>query len=245
MGTRERRQREVAEREDLFLDAALELIRQDGLLNLQMSRIAEKSEYAVGTLYLHFASKEDLLLALVTRVFREYIELVKLAQAWKASSRDRMFAVGVADMMFVRRYPDYFRIAQYSVCEVAWQAASSERRKAFLDANDPLVEIVAGIVEDARRVGDLEAAGQTAQEMAIGVWALCNGYHNLSHAEGILADFSVHDPYLLMCRHLQGLLDGFRWKPISDVADAAALDALIERVCREVFNEECNETQGS
>lgn len=245
VGTRERRQREVAEREDLFLDAALELIRQDGLLNLQMSRIAEKSEYAVGTLYLHFASKEDLLLALVTRFFREYIELVKLAQAWKASSRDRMFAVGVADMMFAHRYPDYSRIAQYSVCEVAWQAASAERRQAFLEANDPLAEIVAGIVEDARRIGDLEATGQTAQEMAIGVWALCNGYHNFSHAEGILADFSVHDPYLLMCRHLQGLLDGFRWKPISDVTDDAALDALIDRVCREVFNEECDEHKGS
>ena len=68
MGTRERRQREVAEREDLFLDVALELIRQDGLLNLQMARIAEKSEYAVGTLYLHFASKEDLLVALATAI---------------------------------------------------------------------------------------------------------------------------------------------------------------------------------
>ena len=240
MGTRERRQREVAEREDLFLDVALELIRQDGLLNLQMARIAEKSEYAVGTLYLHFASKEDLLLALITRVFRDYIGLVRRAEAWRAPSRDRMFAVGVADIVFVRRYPDYFRIAQYSLCEVVWQAASPERRQAFLEANDPLVEIVAGIVEDARRAGELEPAGQTAQEMAVGVWALCSGYHNLAHAEGILDDFSVHDPYPLMCRHLQGLLDGFRWKPISQPGDAAAFDALIERVCREVFDESCD-----
>jgi AcrR family transcriptional regulator len=243
MGTRERRQREVAEREDLFLDAAFELIRQDGLLNLQMARIAEKSEYAVGTLYLHFASKEDLLLALITRVFRDYIGLVRRAEAWKAPSRDRMFAVGVADMVFVRRYPEYFRIAQYSLCEVVWQAASPARRQTFLEANDPLVEIVAGIVEDARRAGDLDPSGQTAQEMAVGVWALCNGYHNLVHAEGILDDFSVHDPYPLMCRHLQGLLDGFRWKPISQSADAAAFDALIERVRREVFDESCDEAR--
>ena len=240
MGTRERRQREVAGREDLFLDAALELIRQDGLLNLQMARIAEKSEYAVGTLYLHFTSKEDLLLALVTRVFRDYIQLVRRAEAWNAPSRDRMFAVGVADMVFVRRYPDYFRIAQYSLCEVVWQAASADRRQAFLEANDPLVEIVAGIVEDARRAGDLEPSGQTAQEMAVGVWALCNGYHNLAHAEGILDDFSVPDPYPLMCRHLQGLLDGFRWKPISQPADVGAFEALIERVRREVFDESCD-----
>jgi AcrR family transcriptional regulator len=240
VGTRERRQREVAEREDLFLDAALELIRQDGLLALQMARIADKCEYAVGTLYLHFQSKEDLLLALITRVFRDYIGLVRRAGAWKASSRDRMFAVGVADLVFVRLYPDYFRIAQYSLCEVVWKAASSERRQAFLEANDPLVEIVSGIVEDARRDGDLPRGGQTAQEMATGVWALCNGYHNLSHAEGILEDFSVPDPYSLMCRHLQGLLDGFCWKPMSPPDDPKALDALIDRIRREVFQEVCN-----
>jgi AcrR family transcriptional regulator len=237
MGTRERRQREVAEREDLFLDAALDLIRQDGLLNLQMARIAEKCEYAVGTLYLHFASKEDLLLALVTRVFRDYIELVRRAEAWQAPSRDRMFAVGVADMVFAKRYPDYYRVAQYSLCEVVWQAASTPRRQAFLEANDPLVEIVAGIVEEARRGGDLDPAGQTAQDMAVGVWALCGGFHQLAHAEGVLQDFSVTDPYLLMCRHLQGLLDGFRWRPMSDPTNASALHALIERVRREVFDE--------
>lgn len=241
MGTKERRQREFCEREELILDAALELIRQDGLLNLQMSRLAEKCEYAVGTLYLHFASKEDLLLALVTRVFRDYIDLVRRAQAWNAPSRDRMFAVGVADLVFVRRYPDYFRIAQYSLCEVAWKAASADRRQTFLEANDPLVLIVSSIAEDARRAGDLEPNGQSAQEMAVGVWALCGGFHNLVHAEGILEDFSVHDPYLLMCRHLLGLLDGFRWKPLSDPADPAELQRLIARVRREVFDEVCNE----
>lgn len=241
MGTKERRHREFCEREQLFLDVALQMIRQDGLLNLQMSRLAEKSEYAVGTLYLHFASKEDLLLALVTRVFHDYIALARRAQAWEAPSRDRMFAIGVADVVFARLYPDYYRIAQYSLCEVAWKAASAERREAFLDANDPLVEIVTSIVEDARRAGELEPTGQTAQEMAIGVWALCSGFQNLAHAEGILADFSVLDPYPLMCRHLQGLLDGLRWKPLSDPNDPNELDRLIARVRREVFAEVCND----
>ncbi|MGQ0700680.1 MAG: TetR/AcrR family transcriptional regulator [Panacagrimonas sp.] len=240
MGTRERRQREIADREDLFLDAALNLIRQEGLLNLQMARIASTCEYAVGTLYLHFASKEDLLLAIVVRSFREYLALLQRVAAWNAPSRDRMFAIGVADTVFVRRHPDHFRIAQYSLCEVAWKAASPERRQAFLHANDPMVDIISRIVEDARRMGDLEPQGQTAQEMGVGLWALCGGYHNLSHAEGILEDFAVLDPYPLMCRHIQALLDGYRWKPISDPADRGAIDALIARIRREVFDDVCN-----
>ncbi|MGQ0620972.1 MAG: TetR/AcrR family transcriptional regulator [Panacagrimonas sp.] len=224
----------------MLLDNALDLIRESGLLNLQMARIAAKAEYAVGTVYLHFASKEDLLLALLTRALGDYQELLDRVAAWQAPSRDRMFAIGVADMIFVRRHPDYFRVFQYSLSEAAWQAASPERRQGFLQGNDPLVEVLVRIVEDARRAGDLEPEGQTAQEMGIGLWALCSGYHFYAHAEGIMEDFSVHDPYPLMCRHIQALLDGYRWKPLSDPADRGATDRLIEQIRNEVFEDVCN-----
>src|SRR3546814_1451278 len=87
MGTRERRQREVAEREQRFLDAARELIQQDGLLNLQMSRIAEKCDYAVGTLYQHFVSKEDLLVALASEEAQERVDMFVRVHRWAASTR--------------------------------------------------------------------------------------------------------------------------------------------------------------
>lgn len=241
MGTRERRQRAFSEREDLFLDAAQDLISSDGLLNLHMNRIAEKCEYSVGTIYLHFASKEDLLLALVTRLFEDYVDLVRRAGAWQSRSRDRMFAVGVADIVFLRRHPDYVCISQYSLSEMSWKATSAERRHAFLETGHPSTEIITGIVEDARKSGELEATGQTPLEMATGVWALCSGYHSLLNSEGMLQDFRVHDPYLLMCRHLQNLLDGLRWRPASDPSDAGELPQLIARIRREVFHEVCNE----
>ena len=62
-----RRQRDIARREQAMLDAAQALIQRDGLLSLQMARVAEESGYAIGTLYKHFASKEDLLVTLATR----------------------------------------------------------------------------------------------------------------------------------------------------------------------------------
>lgn len=240
MGIKERRQREFSEREELLLDAALDLIRHNGLLNLQMSRLAEKAEYAVGTLYLHFASKEDMLLALLTRSIRDYVALATQAATWCAPSRDRMFAMGVADLVFVRHHPDYFRIAQYSLCEVSWRATSPGRRKAFVESNEPIMGIVSGVVEDARRAGDLPESGPSPQEMAIGVWALCNGFRTFAHAEGLFAEFAVPDPYRLMCRQLVALLDGFGWKPLSGHSDRASLDALIARVRSEVFKEEFN-----
>lgn len=239
MGTKERRLRQIAGREQEFLAAARELIREDGLLSLQMSRLAGRCEYAVGTIYQHFASKEDLLVALTTENVRDHAELFRRVARWDTGTRERMFGIGVADMIFVQRNPDHFRLAQYALCEVVWQAASPARREALLAANKPLAASVAGIVEEAAGCGDLDLRGQSPQELTTGLWSLSFGFHNLAHAEGLLEDFSVRDPYRLMCRHIQHLLNGFGWAPLADPSDVRALDQLIRRVKQEVFADLC------
>ena len=239
MGTKERRQRQVADREQQVLAAAHELIRAEGLLNLQMSKLAERCEYAVGTLYQHFASKEDLLVALTTQSVAEHASMFRRVAEWKAGTRERMFGIGVADMIFVRRNPGHFRLAQYALCEVVWKAASPLRREALLAANQPVAGVVAELVREAVKAGDLDLRGQTPQELTSGLWALSFGFHNLTHAEGVLEEFTVREPYRLMCRHIQHLLNGCGWKPLADPADTGALDRLIRRVSDEVFGDLC------
>ncbi len=243
MGTRERRQRELGTREGVILDAARELIHTEGLLKLQMARVAEKCEYAVGTLYQHFASKEDLLLALTCQDMHDHAGLIEHVRHWPATPRDRMFALAVADMMFVRRCPDHFRVAQYVFCEVVWKAASAERRQAVIDAQAPIAAAAVAIVEEAVAAGSLELRGLSPEALCIAMWSQVVGMHNLVHAEGVLRGLdAVHDAYRLMCRHLQALLNGLGWNPLLAPDDTRALDALIDRICREVFHE-CSGTQ--
>ncbi len=237
MGTKERRLREVAEREQLFLDAARELIRQDGLLNLQMARIAEKCDYAVGTLYQHFGSKEDLLVALAADNSQHRVELFRRVGAWRAGSRDRIVGIAVADMMFVRLYPEHFRLAQLAFTEVVWGAASAERRHLALLAGEPLGSICDGIIEEAVHSGDLRLKGLTPQELGLGPWALTIGTHTIIHVDGVLEQGDVRDPYRLMMRHLHCLLNGFEWRPLFDPSDDVALDQMIKRICDEVFHD--------
>lgn len=239
MGTKERKQREFEGREERFLKAARVQIEQDGLLNLQMSRIADKCEYAVGTLYQHFASKEDLLLALTTENARHYADLFQRVAQWKATTRDQMLAIGVADMLFIRKNPHHFRIAQYTFSEAVWNAASEERRTCFFNVNNPVGQVVTGIVNDAIAKGDLAANGLSAAEVATGFWSICLGMQNLSHTQGMLENFEVREPHRLMLRYLHHLLNGFGWKALQDPADHAAQDRLNERICKEVFHDFC------
>lgn len=237
VGTRERRQREFEDREELILDCARELIRDEGLLNLQMSRIAEKCEHAVGTLYKHFESKEDLILALVIQGTQKHVELFEKAARWKANSRDRMFGITVADMIFVRRNPDHYRIAQYALCEAVWGAATLERRQEFLKASKPVGESVVSIVDAAVKAGDLELNGLRPEQITTGLWSITVGMHNLVHAKGVLEDWAITEPYRLMCRYMQIMLNGFGWQPLADPSDGKTMDEKIEQLCREVFDD--------
>ncbi|MGB1580989.1 MAG: TetR/AcrR family transcriptional regulator [Nevskiales bacterium] len=245
MGTRERKQREVAEREQLFLDTARELIREDGLLNLVMSRIARECDYAVGTLYQHFASKEDLLIALSTVNERERYALFKRVLDWRtASTRDRFFGLAVADMYFVRSFPEHFRLAQFAHTEVVWAAASPQRRKQSLEASYPIGQMVAEMVEDAVAQGDLDLKGLKPNELALAPWSVTLGTHNLVHAEGMLEQYEMREPYRLMLRHVQSMLNGLEWQPIFDPSDDALLDEKVQLVCNEVFHDlECIKTR--
>lgn len=67
-----RREREkVAQRQEM-LAVALELFSKKGYRNVSMQEIAEKSEFAMGTLYKFFRSKEDLYTALTLELFNKF-----------------------------------------------------------------------------------------------------------------------------------------------------------------------------
>jgi AcrR family transcriptional regulator len=60
-----RREREKIRQRQEMLDAALLLFSKKGYHNVSMQEIAEKSEFAIGTLYKFFQNKEDLYKAMV------------------------------------------------------------------------------------------------------------------------------------------------------------------------------------
>ena len=237
MGTKERRQREVAERERLFLEKTRELICREGLLQVQMARIAEACDYSTGTLYQHFASKEDLLVALLTDRVQARIDLFRRAALWDAGTRDRMFAFAVAEAVFVKRNPEYFRLEQFAQTEVIWSCASPDRRQACIETLAPIAALALDIVRDAVEHGDLESNGASAEEIAFGLWSMVEGTHSLAHTQGLLDVFEIEEPYSLMGRNIHRLLNGLGWKPFVEVSDYAACEAYTTRLFDELFGD--------
>lgn len=72
-----RREREKLRQRDELLAAALELFSAKGYHNVSMQEIAEKAEFAVGTLYKFFRDKEDLYKVLIKTKAEEFHAVLK------------------------------------------------------------------------------------------------------------------------------------------------------------------------
>lgn len=243
MGTLERKQRQFAEREQLFLEAAKREICANGLLSIQMARVARLCDYSTGTLYQHFQSKEDLLVALCSQMVGQRTELFNRVRDWNAPSRERMFAIALADTLFAQLHPEHFRLSQFVFTEVVWQAASRERREQCLAAHRPLGEAVQVIVDEAIANKDVEhAKGSNSLELAIGQWAMTVGMHNLVHAEGVLELYQLNQHYKLLLMHVQHHLNALGWQPTfhfngHDQRDKAQLADYIDRIHQQLFSD--------
>src|SRR3974377_1429166 len=91
-----RKERERAAREELILDHAQRILLRDGFQNLILDELAQAIEYSKGTLYLHFKTKEDIALAVVTRALKERADFFERALSFQGRSRERIRTVGFA-----------------------------------------------------------------------------------------------------------------------------------------------------
>ena len=76
-----RREREKLRQRQEMLAAALDLFAQKGYHNTSMHEIAEKAEFAIGTLYKFFQNKEDLYKALVLEQCDQFEDAITRAIA--------------------------------------------------------------------------------------------------------------------------------------------------------------------
>src|SRR2546425_3395256 len=71
MGTTERKARHKADLKEEILDAARDLFVREGYESVSIRKIADKVEYAPGTIYLYFSDKSEILDCLCNQTFEK------------------------------------------------------------------------------------------------------------------------------------------------------------------------------
>ena len=239
MGTKTRKQREIAERERLVLDVAAEMVAEKGYLGLTMDRVAAATEYSKGTIYQHFSNKEEILAALAVESAERRVALFEKAATFAGKPRERMAAIGVAADLFVQLHPLHFRCETVIGAHSIRDKASEKRIQRLEDSEFGCMNVVLGLVRDAVAQGDLQYEDPTTpQTIVLGLWSMASGYHQMAASEDGRLErklgLDAQDGNALFACY-QRYLDGFGWAPLSHEWDYAE---SVERARREVFAEE-------
>ena len=236
MVTSTRKQRELEAREALILDVAARLLGEHGYLGLTMDRIADATEYSKGTVYNHFKSKEEVLIALCNQTGRLRVDWFQRAASFQGSPRERMTAIGVALELFVRLHPEHFTVEQIVTAESIREKISAERAASLLQSEQGCVGVVTGIITDAVAQGDLELPeGTYPMSLCFGLWTMSYGGLSIIAGKPQLGEMGIDDPLATLRRNQQGLMDGHGWQPLTKDWD---FEATRRRILEEVFPDE-------
>ncbi|MEM8885085.1 MAG: helix-turn-helix domain-containing protein [Planctomycetota bacterium] len=236
MTTLTRKQREIQEREGLILDVARRMLVERGYLGLTMDRIAQEIEYSKGTVYQHFSSKEDVLVAVAGESMSKRADLFERAAAYQGPSRERMWAIGVADDLFLRLYPNHWE-AEHIIRAASIQSKATRERLVGLHATEMrCFGACTGILRDAIAAGDLQVeAGEKPEDIAFGLWSMSFGAHFIAASSPNLEAKGMGDTDRSLRRNYNALLDGYGWTPLSHETDYTAAQ---DRILSKIFPEE-------
>lgn len=158
-----RRARELAERERVILCAAERLIGHHGFHGAGMSEIAREAEYAIGTLYGLFPSKEALFERLVESRAQELATSIHAALDGAGSARERLVNAWHAKREFFARHLHFLRIyaSASPMASTVWGAPAGAAR-----IRRDTLRAVADTIATGQRRGEL-AAGASASDLAV------------------------------------------------------------------------------
>jgi len=185
MGITERREREREQLRQRILEAARDLLSEQGLAGLSMRAIAERIEYSAATIYLYYKDKNELIHGVVHAgftVMQEYTRAELAVLGETASAAEQYAAMGRAYARFALENTAYFRVMFElpGAARFEWEDCAA-RDPSQPDGFEAVVEMVErATAEGSMRVPDPRRA-------ALIGWGLVHGLTSL-YLSGNLVD---------------------------------------------------------
>lgn len=144
------KERQRQEREALILQVAEEVLLEKGYYETSIDEIASRVGIAKGTVYLHFPSKEDLVVALMMREIRQLIENVERIAGTAGSAQSKL------ELILQNLYGNFAKRAQLisGMLHNATPHQLKEHGKRVMSVWEEGAKAVRGIIEQGKEAGE-------------------------------------------------------------------------------------------
>ena len=226
MSVRERHKRERQARSEAILAAALRVFGEHGLEHSTIEMIAREAEVAVGTIYLYFASRDDLFLNLWVARGEQLRDRCLEIQATKLAPLDELREVAAAYLEHIRESREMFLSQQSAgwtkLTERIKRASEIRNHKRVLALNQEVFGLWESTVARVIGAGLIANAMGSAKTAAV-MWASINGAFMLLGDDNFFRDITGLDPEHFIHEALESHL----------VKDAARSTARFEKIAIE------------
>ncbi|OSQ42631.1 TetR/AcrR family transcriptional regulator [Thalassospira sp. MCCC 1A01428] len=213
------KQEKRQQRETVILDCAQDLISEYGFFDLKMSDLARAAGISVGTLYVHFASKEDLLLGLALRAGARRTAFLETARDHDGSALEKFIVASLLDILFSIENPELFEMEYLAMSPSVWRRATVGRHQDFLRKVADATRMFQDFLDQAAPVLGQNYSRDRGRTLNLGSWALSFGMNALALSEITDAHYGRllrENALPTFCDGLTAILVGAGWQ-----ADAA------------------------
>lgn len=217
------------------------MLLEEGYHSLTMERVAAGSQTPKGTLYQHFTSKEDMVLALSLQGLEGRLEMMRRGALYPGRTRERMVALGEGASLFMRSHPEdaeIMRMARGSMRE----RASAQRVQMAMRIEHDMVQLVRDVLANAVAQGELKLLPYVSvEQMTLALWALVEGGFTLVQEAVPRAVLEMDNPIHDLWIGYNVLADGYQWAPLFCEWD---WEETLAEIRRRLFPEETQAVYG-
>jgi AcrR family transcriptional regulator len=228
------------EQEELILNAAVKCIENSSLLDFTMSSISKECELSMGSIYKHIQSKEDVLVALGTRMFEHLFSVFKKVLALPLPGSDLLVAAQLIDFEKAGLYSFGPLLETLVSNEAVLQRASKGWLEKMIKADEALeaqfCQILNELVDRQElQISDQDRA-QVIEEIQVSQWSLSVGFTQVAmqrHARhlvgtGVTLPFPL-GPVDPIVKSATLLINSYPWKTPATVEGLHHACTLLEQ----------------
>lgn len=167
-------------RKQFILNCAEQLILKEGLPSLSIQRVSKKSKLAVGTIYLYFNSKEDIIANLTIRSREVLLEKFIESTNKKENALDKIYELLIAFYNFYKENPFYNQLVSFYETNSGLQETQELK-----EASYKITQLVVNIVREGKRQKTIRK-NLNEIEFSFWLWGTTVGIIQLMEVKGII-----------------------------------------------------------
>lgn len=141
------KEKQVVQREQAILEAARRMFAEKGFHNTNLNDVAHEVGIARGTIYLHFSTKEDLLLAIINQAEEQLLTRLNRVLGPGDNPTDKLCKVLEELLRTYENYGDLIRVMSGELHRIVAGKLYGEGERR------PLPAFIQGIIEEGKQAG--------------------------------------------------------------------------------------------